>query len=171
MSANTKFEIKIIGEQVLKEKAGEVTEFNDELKEIVKQMNSVMNESNGIGLAAPQVGISKRFFIVDLEKTDNSLIFLANPEVKYKSSDREIMEEGCLSIPGVYADVERPHSIVVQGQNLDGQRVEITASGLLARALLHEKDHLDGVLFIERVDEKHLKKVKNQLKKLEKKRK
>ncbi len=171
MKSETKLEIKIIGEEVLQKKAENVTDFNSELKQIVKEMNEVMENNKGIGLAAPQVGISKKFFIIDIEKTGNSLIFLANPEIMYKSADLEIMEEGCLSVPGVYADVERPHSIIMRGQDLNGNTVEITASGLLARALMHENDHLNGVLFVDLIDETGLKKIKNQLKKLSKKRK
>ncbi len=171
MSSDTKLSLHIYGDEVLRQKAQDVTEFDDKLKKTVEEMIQVMYNNKGVGLAAPQVGISKRFFIVDIDRTENSLIFVANPEISYYSSDKEFFEEGCLSVPGIYAEVERPRSIIMTGQDINGNQIEITASGFLARALMHENDHLSGVLFVDLIPEENNKKVKNQLKKLTKKRK
>lgn len=164
---NTQLSIKIYGEEVLRQKAEPVTEFGSPLEELFEEMLEVMRSKRGIGLAAPQVGISKQFFIVEIEK-DKNQIALANPQIVYQSNDCESVEEGCLSVPGVYADVIRPHSIVMQGQNIQGETVQITASGLLARALQHEYDHLQGKLFIDYLDETQLNDVHSALKKLSK---
>ena len=167
MDIRTKLKLKIYGEQVLRQKAEPVTEFGEPLIELCKEMYEIMHEKRGIGLAAPQVGVSKRFFIVEIEKDKNQIV-LANPTIIYQSNDCEIMEEGCLSLPGVWADVVRPHSIIMQGQDLQGQMIQITASGLLARALLHEYDHLEGKLFIDHLKEEQLKEFESALKKLSK---
>ena len=162
-----KLELKIIGDGILREKTENVTVFDDDFKELIKKMYKVMVKSKGIGLAAPQVGISKRFFIVDIEQKKDSMIMIANPEVVYTSEDQEEMEEGCLSVPGVWGKVTRPHSIVMKGKNINGEDIQITAEGLFARALLHEKDHLDGILFVDKLSDEEKAKISPDLEKLE----
>lgn len=168
MNTETELTIKIVGEEILRKKAEDVTEFGKPLRELADNMYKIMKKSKGIGLAAPQVGVSIKFFIVDIEQKKNSKIEIANPEIIYKSDDEEIMEEGCLSVPGVYADVVRPKSIVVRGYNVEGEQIEITASGLIARALLHENDHLLGTLFIDYLSENERERISPAIKKLKK---
>lgn len=166
-----KLELKIFGDEVLREKTENVTVFDDDFKDLIKKMYKVMIKNKGIGLAAPQVGISKRFFIVDIEQKKDSMIMVANPEVIYSSEDQEAMEEGCLSVPGIWANVTRAHSIVMKGKNINGEDIQITAEGLFARALLHEKDHLDGILFVDKIDDKDKAKISSDLEKLENRKK
>lgn len=168
MSVKTELSIKIYGDEILVKVSEPVEEFGQEFEKIIEEMEQVMYQKKGIGLAAPQVGISKRFFIVNIDGKDGTLIVLANPKIVFSSKDCELMEEGCLSVPGVYANVIRPHSIVIQGQNIKGEPIEITATGLLARAMMHELDHLDGKLFIDRLEDEELKKISSSLKKFKK---
>jgi len=166
----TDIEIKIYGNDILRKIAEEVTEFGEPLREIADEMYKIMVQSKGIGIAAPQIGISKRFIIVevDRDRKGNSKIEVVNPKIIFQSSDTNILEEGCLSVPGIYADVKRPNSIIMQGYSVEGEPFEISASGIIARVLLHEYDHLEGTLFIDKIEEKDKKNVENALKKLKK---
>lgn len=124
-----------------------------DLKNLVKNMIETMRINEGIGLAAPQVNISKRFFVVDRTLIDENLPASAyiNPEILSASPDTEDFEEGCLSIPGVRANVNRPTQITARYQKPDGEWVEEEMDGLLARVFQHEFDHLNGVLFIDHI--------------------
>ena len=130
------------GDPVLREKAEEVSDISDELREITNAMLEVMYASRGIGLAAPQVGLSKRIITVDL---GDSPIILINPKIMERSKDKDRLEEGCLSLPGIETEIERPYEVFLKGLNLEGKEVEIEGKGLLARVFQHEIDHLDGV--------------------------
>jgi len=147
-------EIRIYPDEVLKKKAETVTDFNDELKELVNQMLETMYEKKGVGLAANQVGILKKVVVIDLdsgkENQGKNPIILINPEI-VKAEGEEIAEEGCLSLPGLYKKVKRALYVKVKAQNLDGEEFEIEGEGLLARALQHEIDHLNGIVFIDRL--------------------
>jgi peptide deformylase len=147
-------EIRIYPDEVLKKKAETVTDFNDELKELVNQMLETMYEKKGVGLAANQVGILKKVAVIDLdsgkENQGKNPIILINPEI-VKAEGEEIAEEGCLSLPGLYKKVKRAYYVKVKAQNLDGEEFEIEGEGLLARALQHEIDHLNGIVFIDRL--------------------
>lgn len=134
---------------VLREKAGKVTRITPNLKRMVENMAETMYDASGIGLAAPQIGISKRVIIVD---PGEGLITLINPEI-VKMSGKERAREGCLSFPGVWGEVDRAQSVEVRGLDLDGEEVYIAAEGFLARALQHEIDHLDGIVFTDRAVE------------------
>lgn len=128
-----------------------VTRIDDELRAVVREMFTLMYEARGVGLAANQVALPFRFFILnttaDPEQKDQELVFI-NPEiVKRRSSAEE--EEGCLSLPGVYANVRRAAKIKVRAFNLDGEQIELDAEDLLGRAIQHETDHIDGKLFID----------------------
>lgn len=142
------------GDPVLRKRAEPVAEITDAERQLAEDMLLTLEATgNGIGLAATQIGIPKRLIIIDIGEVDDQeyeTLVLFNPEIL--SSEGEIVaEEGCLSIPDVTADVKRPESIVVEAINVQGESVHIEADGLVARVLQHEIDHLNGVLFIDRI--------------------
>ena len=139
-------DIRRAGDPVLKEKAKPVAKITKTVRSLLDNMVQTMQEADGVGLAAPQVGVSLRVVVVDVGE---GLIELINPEI-VASEGCETGTEGCLSIPGMYGDVERFTSVTVQGLDRQGEPITVQGSGLLARALQHEIDHLEGVLFIER---------------------
>lgn len=142
--------IRRFGDPVLKSKATPVALFDDALRSQVQRMGGLMNDALGVGLAAPQIGISQRVLVYRVGK-DAPLTALVNPDLEWSSKgDEEIAEEGCLSIPGVGVDVERPVYVRVRAQDEYGESRLIEASGLEARVIQHEMDHLDGVLILER---------------------
>ena len=142
--------IRTWGDPVLKSRATPVDRFDDTLKQQVQRMAGIMKDAIGVGLAAPQLGISQRLLVYRLG-SDAPVIALVNPEFEWKSDDQEIFEEGCLSIPGVAVDVERPIHVRVRAQDETGEERLVEASGLEARVIQHEIDHLDGVLILDRV--------------------
>ena len=143
--------IELLGSPVLRQKAEDVVEIDDELRVLIADMFETMYAAEGIGLAGPQVGVGKRVMVVDVNEEDGRRFALVNPTVVEQSRALEKEEEGCLSIPGVAAHVERPSTVVVEALDETGRPVRIEADGLLARCLQHEIDHLDGVLFIDRI--------------------
>ena len=151
----------------LRLRSEEVGEVGDSLQDLIQDMFSAMEEERGIGLAAPQIGVSKRVIVVSIEEKNFNRLALINPIIVHLSSDKDVMEEGCLSVPGVNADVERSVEAVVRGTTKNGRLVEIGAQGLLARVLQHETDHLDGVLFIDRLGPKERKRIEKELVELE----
>lgn len=160
--------IKTYGQEVLRQRAVPVTEFDGELAQLAKNMAETMYSAPGIGLAAPQVGQGKRLIVVDVSHQDtrDRLHTVVNPEVEAISIETDRLEEGCLSIPGVYEPVVRPVWIRLKGQDLQGQDLVIEAEGLLARCFLHEIDHLEGVLFVDRLMSFRGRLVRQRLKKL-----
>jgi peptide deformylase len=147
-------EVEIMGSPVLREMAAEVEVCDDEVRALARDMLETMYHSSGIGLAAPQVGLSTRVIVVDPrdeEETRRDPIALVNPQVVWSGKDKDKAPEGCLSIPGMEDVVERSASVVVEGLNPDGEEVHIEAEGLLSRVLQHEIDHLDGILFVDRL--------------------
>ena len=147
-------QLRYYGDPVLRKRAKPIAEITDAERQLAEQMLETLEVTgNGIGLAATQVGVLKRLIIVDIGEVDDveyETLVLFNPEIL--SSDGEIVaEEGCLSIPDVTADVKRPESIVVEAINVQSEPVHIEADGLVARVLQHEIDHLNGVLFIDRI--------------------
>jgi peptide deformylase len=143
-------QIRLIGDPVLRSKSRQVNKITEKTKDLLSNMADTMYNAQGVGLAAPQVGVLQRLIIVDVED-GHGLIELINPEIIYSSEEKEIMEEGCLSIPGRRDYVIRPDKVEVKGLKPDGKEVVIKADGLKARALQHEIDHLEGVLFIDKV--------------------
>jgi peptide deformylase len=137
------------GDPVLKSKATPVDRFDDTLRQQVQRMAGIMRDAIGVGLAAPQLGISQRLLVYKIG-SDGPLITLVNPQLEWKSEDAEAFEEGCLSIPGVTIDVERPVHVRVKAQDEHGEERFVEASGLEARVIQHEMDHLDGVLMMDR---------------------
>lgn len=137
------------GDPVLKSKASPVTEFGPELRAEVERMIEIMRDGLGVGLAATQLGVLRRLLVFQAGP-DNEPTALVNPEIEWMSAEAEVAEEGCLSLPGVSMDVERPLHVSVRGRDVEGEEIEIDASGLEARVLQHEIDHLDGILILDR---------------------
>ena len=150
-------DIMKIGEEVLREKCTPVTEFDDGLRILIQAMYETMEEADGIGLAAPQVGVDKRFFVVGLP--DGTKKEFINPQITGTSVETSPYEEGCLSLPNVYHEVIRPSKVIVSAQDMNGNPFTLKASGLMARVIQHEYDHLDGVLFIDHLSEEEKSKV------------
>ena len=136
------------GNDVLNKKCREVQQIDDRIIVLLDDMIETMYEANGVGLAAPQVGILKRIAVID---AGDGLVELINPEI-VKTAGEQIEIEGCLSIPNVYGEVKRPEKVTVKAMDRTGKVREIKGTGLLARALCHEIDHLDGVLFDQKAD-------------------
>lgn len=136
------------GKDILRAKAGEIEEFDDEIKALIERMYRVLAEVKGLGLAGPQIGVSKRIFVYDVGDGPHALV---NPKI-VTSKGEEWGLEGCLSIPGLQGEVPRAEKITVTGVDESGEKVKIKAEGLLARVFQHEMDHLDGMLFIDRAD-------------------
>jgi peptide deformylase len=144
--------VRIYGDPVLRQKAAPIAEVNDELRALIANMRETMKAYSGVGLAANQVGVAKRVLVVDVPLDDEkrAQFALINPKIS-KRAGTETGEEGCLSIPGVWEDVTRARSIHVEALDEQGRAIQIEADGYLARALQHEVDHLDGVLFVDRL--------------------
>ena len=141
--------IRLLGDPVLRTKADEVTTFDKELRRLVKDLTDTMLDAPGAGLAAPQLGVSLRVFAYDV---DDVVGHLVNPVLDFPSEDEQNGPEGCLSLPGLEFDTRRRQRVIAKGQNMYGDPVVIEGSALLARCIQHETDHLDGVLFIDRLD-------------------
>jgi peptide deformylase len=142
------YTIRTFGDPVLKQRAKDVTEIDGDLVRVVDTMFETMYEARGVGLAAPQVGIQKRFFTYDVDEDPGVLI---NPEV-VDGSGEWVYDEGCLSVPGLHFEIVRPNLVTVRGLDLDGNEVIVEADELMGRLLQHEIDHLDGVLLLDRLE-------------------
>jgi peptide deformylase len=144
--------LRYYGDPVLRKKAEPIAASRAEIQDLVASMFDCMYEAAGVGLAAPQVGISSRVFVVDVADGSGERLRRAfvNPVIVERSGNA-VGEEGCLSIPGVRADVKRAARIVVEASDESGEPFRLTAEGLLARAIQHETDHLDGILFVDRL--------------------
>ena len=142
-----------IDNPILRKVCEPVTSFDKSLKKLVKDMKETMVKSSGLGLAAPQVGETVRLFLITLDygKSDQKILALVNPEITYPDGDREIDEEGCLSLPGQYGKVERYVNCVVEFKDVDGNSQVLKLNGLNAREIQHENDHLDGIMFPDRM--------------------
>jgi peptide deformylase len=139
-------DIRVLGDPVLRKPTRPVSEITEELRKLIADMFETMYAAEGIGLAAPQVGRSERLAVVDVEGAKYTLI---NPTILASEGALEKAEEGCLSIPDIYGDVERPFTVTIQAMDENGNRYEATGSELLGRCFQHEIDHLDGKLFID----------------------
>lgn len=144
-------EIRVLGDPVLRQVAAPVAEVDDEVRDLIDQMILTMYAAEGVGLAAPQIGLSRRIIVIDVREDDEPAFGLVNPVIVEQSDAVERNEEGCLSIPGLKEIVERSSYVVVEGLDRDGEPQRIEATGLLARALQHEVDHLEGILFLDRI--------------------
>jgi len=150
-------ELTTFPNEVLRKRAAEVTEFDSELKDLINDMVETMRVAPGVGLAAPQIGVSKRVIVVEFgheddETVPNQLYVVINPEIVKQSNDKVSGIEGCLSVPGVVGEVDRARVVTVQGQDSDGKRIKIRAQGWLARIFQHEIDHINGMLYTDRAE-------------------
>jgi peptide deformylase len=141
--------LHLLGSPVLRQRADPVAAVDAEVRRLVEDLFDTMYASKGVGLAANQVGIARRVAVVDVGKESPEPLVLVNPVIVGRGAAKEIEEEGCLSIPEIFGDVERPVSVVVEALDRDGAPYRLEASGYQARAIQHEIDHLDGVLFLD----------------------
>lgn len=180
--------MRYIGDPVLNQVAAPVEKIDSELIDLAEEMVHLMYETNGIGLAAPQVGISKRFFVLHIDPPEDEegnplpmsspgemqlipqmpLMFI-NPEVTPVGTEETECDEGCLSVPKLYAPVRRPEKVLLKATLLNGSQICVECAGLLARAIQHENDHLDGVVFVQRLEDEPLNSIKKGLDKILKK--
>jgi peptide deformylase len=151
MESKETMEILIFGNELLQRKAELVKPIGAEYVKIAEDMIEIMHRGKGVGLAGPQIGLMKRIFVVHVEG-DMPRVFI-NPSIIETSQDRVKYEEGCLSVPGIWEDVIRPESIRVQAWNEKGRPFTLETAGILARVIQHEYDHLEGILFIDRLPE------------------
>lgn len=151
----TKLKIYEYPHPVLKEKAAEVAQIDEKIKQLLSDMLETMYAANGVGLAAPQVGISQRMVVIDVEQSEETgkgnPICMVNPKITWASEEMNIHCEGCLSVPKQSAEVERPASVKVKYTDENGDEQEVLAQGLFATAVQHELDHLDGILYIDHI--------------------
>jgi len=141
-----------------------VAEVDDDIRQLIDDMFETMYDAPGVGLAAPQVDVSKRVIVIDVSEDKNAPLALINPSVTLKAGIEE-MEEGCLSVPGIYENVERASSVRVSFLDRDGKPCDIPADGLLAVCLQHEIDHLDGKLFVDYLTEMKRQRIKKKMEK------
>ncbi len=158
--------IRRLGDPVLKSSATPVDRFDDSLRKQVSRMAGIMGDAYGVGLAAPQLGISQRLLVYRVG-LDAPVIVLANPKLEWVSRDEEVLDEGCLSIPGITVDVERPVHVRVRALDEEGETRLVEASGLEARVIQHEMDHLDGVLILDRTSRDERKRALRELREAE----
>ncbi len=156
------YKIRIIGDPVLRRRANDVTDIDETLVRLVDDMFATMYDAPGLGLAAPQVGVQKRFFVYDHQGDKGVLI---NPAITESEGEWDY-SEGCLSVPGIYFDITRPKKILITGLDIDGNEVEIEADELGARLFQHELDHLEGTLLVEHLNDMQRKAAKKELREL-----
>ena len=151
---NPPLQLHYLGDRALRQPAKRIAKVDDTVRQLVRDMLQTMYSSDGIGLAAPQVAVNKQLIVIDCEPDNsaNEPLVLINPQIKSYSQDLCTGEEGCLSVPGVYMDVVRPQAIEVAYKDEQGRPRKLKASGLLSRVIQHEMDHLNGVLFVDRVE-------------------
>ncbi len=137
------------GDEILRKKSREVETVDEKIREILDDMVDTMHQFNGVGLAGPQIGILKRLVVIDLYD-DNGPIKLVNPKIIKQEGEQEV-EEGCLSFPNEFGKIIRPAKVKIEALNENGKKITIKAEGLLAQAISHELDHLDGILFIDKI--------------------
>lgn len=156
------------GNKTLRQIAEEVKNIDQETTDLISTMFNIMYSAKGIGLAAPQINISKRIFVVDIEMYDGPSIALINPQILSQSSETESYDEGCLSLPEITGTIYRPSKISVKGITPDEKEVQFDAEGLLARVIQHELDHINGILFIDHLEDYIRKELTSELKKIKK---
>lgn len=157
------------GSDILKTESEDIQNVDSDIIDLVNEMFMIMKKSNGVGLAAPQIGINKNIITIDISHTEQKMkLALINPKIELVSSEMVILEEGCLSVPGIWAEVQRPSEIRVKAVDVKGYEVEFDADSFYARVLQHEIDHLRGILFIDRIDDYIRKEFNKELKKIKK---
>ena len=158
-------EILTYPDSVLRKKADDVETITDDYHQLIEEMAEAMYDDDGVGLAAPQIGVSKQVIVVD---GGEGFMALFNPEIIKTGDDTDTVEEGCLSLPGIRVQVERPTQITLRVLNVKGETVQLEIEGLMARIFQHEIDHLNGILIIDRVSSINRSLLKSKLRKLEK---
>ena len=141
--------IRLFGDPILRSVATEVSDFDRSVERLVTDLCDTLVDANGAGLAAPQIGVGLRVFAFDVDDTVGHLV---NPQLHFPDEEEQEGPEGCLSIPGIYIDTKRRQNVVATGVNEHGEPVRLVGTGLMARCVQHETDHLDGVLFLDRLD-------------------
>jgi peptide deformylase len=139
----------LLGSPVLRQRAARVTVVDDDVRRLVDDLLETMRAARGVGLAANQVGVARRVAVVDVGDEDPPPLVLINPVIVERGEESETAEEGCLSIPDIFGDVKRPARVVVEALDRDGKKYRATVDGYKARAIQHEIDHLDGILFLD----------------------
>ncbi|HPB82975.1 MAG TPA: peptide deformylase [Spirochaetota bacterium] len=162
------YHIVFYGNETLRQVAEEVANINQDVIDLIDVMFNIMHKERGIGLAAPQIDVSQRILGIDLESYKGPVLALVNPQIIETSGDLVAYEEGCLSVPGIMRDIDRPDKILVKGITPDEKEVEFEADGLLARVLQHEIDHLNGTLFIDHLESFERNELRKNLKKIKK---
>jgi peptide deformylase len=157
-------EILTLGNELLHQKAEPIKDINDEIRGIAERMIEALHEGKGVGLAGPQVGLMKRIFVVHVEG-GSPQVFI-NPSITATSEEMTKYEEGCLSVPGIWADVVRPRALQIQAWNERGRPFTLDVDGILARVILHEYDHLEGLLFIDRLPARRRERILSKMKKV-----
>jgi peptide deformylase len=172
----SKFIVRRYNDPVLRAKALPIETITPEIEKLGRDLIETMILYKGVGLAAPQVGILLRIFVIQDERLDEKGEWIGcepeviiNPVLSKPSSEKTVMQEGCISLPGLYLDVSRPETIHIRYQNIKGEWVEELLQGFRARVMMHENDHLNGVLTFDRIDKKERKKVESQLQAIDKK--
>jgi peptide deformylase len=143
--------LHVLGSPVLRQRAQPVSPADPDIRELVDDLFETMRAAKGVGLAANQVGVAQRVAVVDVGEELGPPLVLINPRIVEVGDETETAEEGCLSIPDIFSDVDRAHTIVLEALDRDGQPYRITVTGFKARAVQHEIDHLDGILFLDRL--------------------
>lgn len=161
-----KLRLRYLGDPILRKKARRIDKITPSTRETIDAMWELMEKSHGIGLAAPQAGLSQRIIVVDTREAGERFA-LINPVIEWFGGKKTPLSEGCLSIPGVEAEVVRPSKVRVRGLDPDGREVEIEGSDLLAKVFQHEVDHLDGILFIDRLDEREFERIASEIERFE----
>jgi peptide deformylase len=150
--------LHVLGSPVLRQKSAAVGRVDDEVRRLVEDLFATMHAARGVGLAANQIGVARRVAVVDVGEEDPPALVLINPVILARSDETEVEEEGCLSIPDIFGEVKRAARVTVEALDQDGKPFRVEASGYKARAIQHEIDHLDGILFLD-----HLSAVKRSL--------
>ncbi len=153
-------EVRKEGDEILRKKSRKVEVIDDKIKELIKDMDETMHYSNGVGISAVQVGVLKRVIVIDINYDGTPSLVLINPEV-VKTKGSQECQEGCLSFPNKFAKVIRPSEVTVKALDENGKKITVRGKGILAEALLHEIDHLDGILFIDVMEPGTLEYVEN----------
>jgi peptide deformylase len=151
----------------LRKIASPVTRFDDRLRTLVANMGHTMYDANGVGLAATQVDVHEQIIVIDVSDARDALQVFVNPRVVAASSERKLAEEGCLSVPGVYDEVERPETVTIEAEDPQGRTFRLDAEGLLAVCIQHEIDHLKGKVFVEYLSTLKQTRIRNRMRKLE----
>ncbi|HOJ27940.1 MAG TPA: peptide deformylase [Spirochaetota bacterium] len=168
MVTDTQHRLVYYGNKTLRSVAQEITQITQEIRNLTDEMFAIMHKEQGIGLAAPQIDVPLQLLVIDIRSNKGPMMALINPKITAFSDETDGYEEGCLSLPGITADIIRPVSIQVEGIAINEKPVKFEASGLLARVLQHEIDHLHGKLFIDYLEDYKRKELNAQLKKIKK---